>query len=272
MEAAQAYVMLSRIQALSQLIILVAVCSKKIYSSAKALNELDRIANLAINTNNNKRIIVSCNIRSLNKHFKDFHSSPKVEYADAICLQETWLDPNRPNNFYIKGMELHLNSVGIGKGIATYFNDSYSFLMDVKKVKYQLTMIRSDKQDIINIYRSAGASSSQLLDDFKSMFDSERRTLLIGDLNICFLSEKNHPVLKALARLRFKQKVQRPTHELGRLIDYIFIYSPSLIGDAEVEVVQESPYFSDHDLLFVTEVTHSVIIFLNLHQCDIGFR
>ena len=89
MEAAQAYVMLSRIQALSQLIILVAVCSKKIYSSAKALNELDRIANLAINTNNNKRSIVSCNIRSLNKHFKDFHSSPKVEYADAICLQET---------------------------------------------------------------------------------------------------------------------------------------------------------------------------------------
>ena len=169
-------------------------------------------------------------------------------------------------------MQLHLNSIGIGKGIATYFNDSYSFLMDVKKVKYQLTMIRSDKQDIINIYRSAGASSSQLLDDFKSMFDSERRTLLIGDLNICFLSEKNHPVLKALARLRFKQKVQRPTHELGRLIDYIFIYSPPLIGDAEVEVVQESPYFSDHDLLFVTEVTHSVIIFLNLHQCDIGFR
>ena len=53
-------------------------------------------------------------------------------------------------------MEKHLNSVGHGKGIATYFISCYSFTMDVKTENYQMTKITSVSQDIINVYRPAG--------------------------------------------------------------------------------------------------------------------
>ena len=131
-EAAQAYVMLSRIQALSQLIILVSVSPHKIYSSAQAVNELERLNCLASESKQLKRGIISCNIRSLKKHFNDIKVSSKLEVADAICLQETWLDQDNVSSFDIKGMEKHLNSVGAGKGIATYFNENYRFVKDVK--------------------------------------------------------------------------------------------------------------------------------------------
>merc|ERR1712215_98565 len=49
MEAAQAYVMLSRVQALGQLFILESVPSKKIYASDDAVNELNRMTIAALN-------------------------------------------------------------------------------------------------------------------------------------------------------------------------------------------------------------------------------
>ena len=98
-----------------------------------------------------------CNIRSLSRHFIDLKGCPKLEDANAICLQETWLKQDQEEGFNIKGMEKHLNSVGHGKGIASYFISCYSF---IKTEKYQLTKITKVSQDIINVYRSAGASSS----------------------------------------------------------------------------------------------------------------
>ena len=150
-EAAQAYVMLSRIQALSQLIILVSVCANKIYSSAQAVNELERLKQVASQHKQIKRGIVSCNIRSLKKHFSDLKVSSRLEVADAICLQETWLNQEDESSFEIEGMAMHLNSVGAGKGIATYFSEMYEFVMDVRQDKYQMTQIRGDTQDIINV-------------------------------------------------------------------------------------------------------------------------
>ena len=68
-------------------------------------------------------------------------------------------------------MKNHLNSGGLGKGITTYYCDSYVFKMDVTEDKYQMTKISSRTQDIINVYRSAGASSSLFVKDLNILFD-----------------------------------------------------------------------------------------------------
>ena len=92
MEAAQGYVMLSRIQALSQLIILVTVSANKLYASDLAKQELDRMTKVALNNKTTWNSIVSCNIRSLASNFKDLISTPKLKDTDVICLQETWMN------------------------------------------------------------------------------------------------------------------------------------------------------------------------------------
>ena len=77
----------------------------------------------------------------------------------------------------------------------------------------------------------------------------------MGDLNICFKAERKHLALEAIENLGFIQKVARPTHSGGRQIDHVFLFVPALVGGFEVEVYQQSPYFTDHDLLFITEAT-----------------
>ena len=94
-EAAQAYVMLSRVQALSQIFILESVRPEKITSSMSAKEELERMERDAINLKVSlKKSIISCNIRSLKKNFDNFFSASSVKRDNVMCLQETWLDPS----------------------------------------------------------------------------------------------------------------------------------------------------------------------------------
>ena len=126
-------------------------------------------------------------------------------------------------------------------------------MKDITREMYQLTEITSEKQDIINVYRSARAPASQFIPDLSSLFSFTRKTLLVGDFNICFKSEQNNPVLKALASFGFKQKVKKSTHLEGRLIDHVYIFCPMNSQEKEVEVVQQVTYFTDHDIIFVLD-------------------
>ena len=90
-EAAQAYVILSRVQTIEQLFIIESICADKIYSSVAALNELERLKSISVNQKPVLPKIVSCNIRSQRKHHMDFVLSSHIKGADVICLQETWL-------------------------------------------------------------------------------------------------------------------------------------------------------------------------------------
>ena len=121
-EAAQAYVILSRVQALSQLFIVESVCPDKIYSSTLALGELDRMKHANINSMPSNDSIISCNIRSIVSHFEDVVSSSYIKNTNVICLQETWIEPDRisDDNVDIPGMMKKFTSFGKGKGIGTY--------------------------------------------------------------------------------------------------------------------------------------------------------
>ena len=87
------------------------------------------------------------------------------------------------------------------------------------------------------------------------MIDKSRETFIVGDFNICFLSEAHHPVIQFLSSHGFKQLVKRPTQIEGRLIDHIYHHRPSSNFDfANFTVNQQSCYFTDHDVLFLVQV------------------
>ena len=78
-----------------------------------------------------------------------------------------------------------------------------------------------------------------------SLINPSRQILILGDFNLCYLSERNHPIFKALEEKGFNQIVENPTHIKGRLIDLAFSSS----GRMKFKVYQKAQYFTDHDML-----------------------
>jgi len=241
-EAAQYYVMLSRVQSMDQLIILESVCPERIKASPSALFELYRMETEAISLESTAvKSLLSCNIRSAAKNLKHLLSSKSTLNAQVICIQETWLAPSEVDDGNICGWKQHNNSVGRGKGISTLYNDLYILDRDIKETHYQMTKIKSDFITIINLYRSEGAVTSLFLDDLLSLLSKED-TVIVGDFNLCFVDQRNHQIFRTLESLGFNQLVKKPTHIKGRMIDLVF-------SKVSFEIIQQSPFFTDHDIV-----------------------
>ena len=92
--AGQAYVMLSRVQQLSQVFIVDKLKENKIMMSSDALDELQRLED--ISWNRNPRIwmkeqhvvfkIASMNCAGLKAHFKDIQADERLLKADVLLL------------------------------------------------------------------------------------------------------------------------------------------------------------------------------------------
>ena len=250
-EPAQAYVILSRVQSLCQLFIMVSVCENKMMASAKAMEELERMERVSLRQKLTRRSILSCNIRSIKKNFENFATASAVKNAQVMCLQETWIDPLAPqtNLLESKCWNQHNNSIGKGKGITTLYKQIYVWVRDVTEMEYQITKIKSDSMDVINVYRSAGADDECFLEDLCSLVSSGKQTLILGDFNICYQTQPTNQVFQALESKGFKQLVKHPTHIEGRLIDLVFIFS--MDPGVNYEALQQAQYFTDHDMIEV---------------------
>ena len=145
MEAAQAYVMLSRVQSRSQLIHLDGVFENKFYACDIALKELQSMTIRAINTHQPWKVITSCNIRSLSCHFKELLSTPNILRSNVICLQETWLERYSSFQVDIEGFKPHYNNVARGKGIVTFYRDRYEVEGDVKQMLFKMTKVSCEE-------------------------------------------------------------------------------------------------------------------------------
>ena len=219
-EAAQSYVMMSRVENLPQLSILGKLPAEKIYPNPIAVEELKRLEKVSINTSElilrQGIVITSLNIRSLPKHLTDLRNDGRIMASPVIALQETRCDPNYDTkHLELPGYVLHLNSVGPGKGIATYFSSDYKFSEDKTNEQFQITKISSEQLDILNIYRSQGADTHQFLSALVSLLNLYKDTLLVGDFNLPLLSSFSHPVIVQISKLGFNQLVSSATHDKG---------------------------------------------------------
>ena len=174
--------------------------------------------------------------------------------SDVICLSETWLLSDEfDENIQIEGFSLHANGVGRGKGLATYFKqNTFQHYKDIKEQHFQISKLTSNSLDVISIYRSQEGKVNQLLKEIKDMMNWDKTTLICGDINICYISDRSNNFILALEELGFKQLVKEATHIKGGLIDHVYIRDRSNI--VSVECSHYSPYYCamDHDALLTT--------------------
>ena len=87
--------------------------------------------------------ITSLNTCSLRKDIHDIKCDFQLLSSNVICLQETWLEGHEEsdNVYQINNFRVHFNSYGRGKGIVTYFPETYSVEGSVSDSKFQITKI-----------------------------------------------------------------------------------------------------------------------------------
>ena len=236
---------------MSQLFILESLNEEKITSSKTALAELKRMEEEAVNSNlqhDSESLIVSCNIRSFNKNFNHLVSEAEIRKACIVCLQETWLAPSLNNDTLIQDWTQHNNSVGKGKGITTLFKAPFSWVADITKPLYQMTKIAVFDVNVINVYRSEKADTKSFLKDLIEIMDG-KQSIVLGDFNLCFLSENGHTIFKFFKECGFVQLVTDPTHMKGRMIDLVFVDDDIFLQKVKFKLSQCSPFFTDHDVI-----------------------
>ena len=165
-----------------------------------------------------------------------------------MLLQETWLTEEDMDNYNIHGFEKQFNLAGPGKGIAVYYRkDMFQHVTNISQEKMQLTKFRTETLDIIAVYRSSDGNSVEIINHIKNLLTPERRTILCGDLNICYNVNRNNRITQYLEKSNFKQIVKEPTHVKGRHIDHFYHNF-----EMKPTIYQYSPYYSDHDAICVT--------------------
>ena len=131
-EEAQGYVMLSRVQELSQIFIIENFDSSKLYPSQKALKELERMNMVSINRNPgswhkpdaNALKIAFMNCAGLKPHYEDLKNDAKLRKADIILLAEiSLMEEEHIDSFPLLGYTQSLMTMGNGKGLGGYYDD-----------------------------------------------------------------------------------------------------------------------------------------------------
>ena len=153
-------------------------------------------------------MILSLNIRSLQKHYKDFQRD-YLAGPQVIALQETWCDPAKANQPYsLPGYDMYFESRGKGKGVAMYFKEGFRVSNSVNTESYQMIQVTSCDFNVINVYCSKGANKQQLYKDICAM-RGDRFCLVVGDFNDNYLNEPKSPFVKHMLQQNFSQLVRK---------------------------------------------------------------
>ena len=250
-EAAQGYVIMSRVQCIQQLYILDDFPKDKIYPSNAAMSELERLTKIAGNEEeNNLRknvLVLSINIRSLLKHHKDLLTD-QLAKAEVIAIQETWCVPEQSDqHLALPGYSMHFVSRGHGKGIVTYFKEHYQVTATINTESYQMTKVTHGDFHVINVYCSRGAAKQQLLKDLLSLLQGAS-DVIVGDFNENFLRNPKSKLIEDMMSQGLSQLVETPTHIEGGLLDHVYV------KDARrFETAMYFRYYTDHAAIAVVE-------------------
>ena len=257
-QAAMAYVMLSRVESIKQLFILEEFDENKVYGNADAIEELEKMNKISVNENptrwydtkNSQTRICVLNCGSMRSKLNHISSDTTILLSDVICLTETWIWNNENEEFFkIEGFVEHHNAQGRGQGISVYWKTvKFTNIKDLKRDKIQVTVMSSTNWDLIVVYKSPKGKDSDLRNMLQTVINPERPTIICGDLNMCFIDNKNSDSISFLMEIGFKQLVQDSTHIKGGHIDQVYVL------DLHANIELYSPYYTakDHDGLLIT--------------------
>ena len=249
-QAAMAYVILSRVTAITQMF-LKEFDLRKIYCSSLAKDEAERLRSRAVNFEHTEWShpkegvvrISSINARSLQQHSQDLRVDEFIMNSDIICIQETWLeadlqDPvNQFQHFYV-----HERS----KGIALLTRLTPAKTQNFQSDHCSLLKASYEDFDVVNFYRFASSSNiQQFTDEVLHLLDLTRTQLVIGDANINLLKSPRNTLTQSLEQRGFQQLAVRPSHNLGGCLDHIYFFSPSRNMSCKL-FCSRSVFWSDH--------------------------
>ena len=256
-EAAQAYVMFSRVQELQQLFIIDDLYEEKIFHNPVALDEVIRLTDHCkknfCDIDGENIVVTSLNIRSLSKNVETVLQKERNFSSNIICLQETWLKPGPPQieKFNLREMKFAHNSVGRGKGVAAFLGHQFVEDKSIKTEEYQMSSYfhNSLTLQVINVYVSSNSADQQFISDLLQILSPEPdiEIFIVGDFNTCFKSEHSSNFIQELESLGFTQLIVTSTHLAFRLIDHVYVKNPS----CEFGIVHQSVPYLDHDVIHV---------------------
>ena len=261
-QAAQAYVMLSRVQSIKQVFIVDKLEEDYIMVSNIAKEELKRLEDTSFNRNptpwhkegKDSIKIAALNCAGLVAHIEDIREDKKLLNGDVVHLLETSLPINENSDgIQIDGFTSSFRSFGRGKGIGTYCREMVEAEEVMEDTCENLQIVKFEVEDIesISIYRSSSMSLKDTSNALKKMININKPTLITGDMNTCFQQNRNNLITKTLEEVGFIQLVQDATHIEGGHIDHVYWLDRT--GKWKTpDVERYSPYYSDHDALLVT--------------------
>jgi hypothetical protein len=207
----------------------------------------------------------------LKDNIEDVKADKLLTFSNIMIFGETWLETSESSNYtlsalcqtsdfdtnlnndasslYLQGYELHLNSVGRGRGIAAYFqNETFNVKQAISREDLQLTVLESEDLCVIGLYRSN--TDTTLSHYLKDIIPSTGDCIVIGDFNICTKRLPNHEAFETLNALGFQLVTTEATHIDGGHLDQIWLRTESCKKD----IMMYSPYYTakDHDALLFT--------------------
>ena len=259
-EAAQAYVMASRVQELSQLYILEELPKEKIYPSQAALEEIKRLLSASVNRNptsweakdDSRTRISFLNCRSIKNKFEDVREDKCLLRGEVVILSETWLEyEDRNEEYLLPNYQAKFSNRGKGKGLASYYSNAYGHKISINGQGFSLVTLESQDSVIIGVYRSNDGNIKELLKEISMLIMEEKFVVIGGDFNINIMNRPNNYLTNELIKMGFAQIVKKATHIEGGLIDHIYVRQG---GDKKYSwIVEQFPkYYSDHDGLGLT--------------------
>ena len=169
----------------------------------------------------------------------------------------------------MEGYKLHLNSCSEerGKGIAIYYPvENCEVKQIVKDKTLQCSILFLPDLDVITMYRSKHCMIG--LQQITSIINPNKATVICGDLNICYKTNKSHPFVQSLLHLGFVQMVSEATHIDGGHIDHVYFRARN--NQVNIETILYSPYYTakDHDAVFavITQKSYKQLDELNCNK------
>ena len=252
----QAYVMLSRVEDIEQIVIMQDFKDTSVRIDPKALAELKEMNERCINRNpepwrdgKEGTRIAALNIMNLRNSHRYLVQDPTLKFADIVCLSETWLNEGE-EDFAMEGYDVAYNSVGAGKGVAAFYKaEVFKVKNDCRLERAQMSMLESHGVDVIVVYRSQGQNLEEIADKVDVWRNPAKLTVVCGDMNVCLKKEARNKLTVELESMGFAQLNEEATHIGGGHIDHMYV-SREAIGRATLE--RYTPFYSDHDALCLT--------------------
>ena len=252
----QAYVMLSRVEDIQQLVIMQDFKERNVRIDPKALEEMHKMNARCINRNlepwrdgKEGTRIAALNIMNLRNNHGYLVQDPTLQFADIVCLSETWLNQGE-EDFGMEGYAAAYNSVGGGKGVAAFYKaEVFNFKNDCRLERAQMSMFESPAVDVIVVYRSQGQNLEEIADKVDVWRNPAKLTVVCGDMNVCLKKEARNKLTVELESMGFAQLNEEATHIGGGHIDHMYM-SREATGRATLE--RYTPFYSDHDALCLT--------------------